>query len=213
MLFREERKIEQQLDKYGDLLRSCIESFKSGIEHYFEDCASAEFEHYVDRTHSIESDMDNLRREIAFGLYNKTLLPDSRGDILILLELADKMPNAMESILFSMQCEALSLPKEIMPDLRILSSRTYDILQLAASSFKAVFDDKPQVMRLAEKIDEDESFCDTLERRILKSVFSLDIDCGEKVLLKSFINELGDISDHAEHLSDNLVIMSVKGQI
>lgn len=213
MLFRDERKIEKQLDKYRLLFNDCTNSFKNAIDSYFKSKNSVEFGLCTERTHSIESDMDNLKRDISYDLYSKTLLPESRGDILTMLSKADKIPTAMENILFDLQCESISFPKDIEKDLSSLFIYTYDVLDTVISELKSVFNDKDSVMTLARKIDEDESYCDVLQRSILKTVFSLDIGFGEKVLLKLFIESLGRISDYAEDLSDSLVIISVKGQI
>ena len=213
MLFRDERKIEEQLDKYRLLFADCIDSFKNAMDSYFQNGHSVEFEHFTDLTHRLESDMDNLKREISYDLYSKTLLPESRGDILSMLLKADKIPTAMENILFNLQCESTSFPPEIKQELLSLSKYTYDVLSVVILELKAVFNNKGEVMDLAKRIDKDESFCDVLQRRILKTVFSLHIDFGEKVILKLFTDSLGRISDYAEDLSDSLVIISVKGQI
>jgi len=186
LLFRDEKKVEEQLVKYRLLFKDCIDSFKKAIELYFQK-NTAEFEHLVKKTHSIESNMDNLKREISYDLYSKTLLPESRGDILLMLSAADKIPTAMENILFDLQCESVCFPEKIMPELINMLNYTYDILFAVVKELEAVFDNKHDVLNLAKKIDEDESFCDKLQRRILKTIFSLDIDFGEKVILKLFI--------------------------
>ncbi|MEK0368345.1 MAG: DUF47 family protein, partial [Nitrosopumilus sp.] len=45
------------------------------------------------------------RREIEISLYEKALIPESRGDILGLLEAVDRIPNKAESVAFQMQTE------------------------------------------------------------------------------------------------------------
>ncbi len=214
MIFESRRKkIEDRLDEYVRMFSEVVDSFKTGIDLYMESGPSEKFDLYVDKTHRIESAMDDLRREVSYELYSRTLLPDSRGDILYMFGAAEKVPDSMENILFSLQCENICIPQELREDVKTMISDTGEALILAAVSFQAFFGRKTDIPAYAFKIGELESSCDRILRKTLKKLFSMDIDCGEKVLLKSFLESLERISDHTESFSDVLVISSVKGQI
>lgn len=212
-LDRKQKKIEEMLLKYIERFTECVESFRTGMKCYFEKGTGADFDFWVNKTHKEESALDDLRRTIEMDLYSKALLPESRGDILGLLETADKIPNKLESILFQIQCENIILPKELIPDVRTLLEQSCESCNLVANGIRNLLQKRDKIMGITEKIDQLESFCDHIERRTITKIFKSDMNTGEKVILKQLILQIGDITDRAENVSDRITITSVKGQI
>jgi len=212
-LFKKQKRIEEMIYSYVEHFMECVESFKTGMKCYHEKGQGADFDYWVNKTHKEESALDDLRRTIEMELYSKALLPESRGDILGLLETVDRIPNKLESILFQIQCENLKLPVDIMPDLETLLHQSYDSCRVVGEAIVNLFQKHDKIEELTRKIDQFESFCDHIERRIITRIFRSEIDCGEKVLLKQLILQIGDITDIAENVSDRITIASVKGQI
>ena len=54
---------------------------------------------------------------------------------------------------------------------------------------------------------------DHLERKMIKTIFAMDIDTGDKILQKEFVLELGAICDLCESVKDKLVITNIKRSI
>lgn len=213
MFFGQQKKIEENLLKYVERFLECLESFKTGMKCYLEKGTGADFDFWVNKTHKEESALDDLRRSIELDLYSKALIPESRGDILGLLETADKIPNKLESILFQIQCENISLPTDLLADFNTLLEQSCESCQMVATGIKSLFRRKEKIVSVTERIDQLESFCDHIERRIISKIFRSSLNSGEKVMLKHFILQIGDISDRAESVSDRITITSVKGQI
>lgn len=213
LFFGKQKKIEEMLLKYVDHFLECVESFRTGMKCYFEKGTGADFDFWVNKTHKEESALDDLRRSIELDLYSKALLPESRGDILGLLETADKIPNKLESILFQIQCECIVLPPDLTADVATLLEQSCESCNLVAGGIRNLFQKKDKIVSIAEKIDQLESYCDHIERRMIAKIFKSDVESGEKVILKQLILQIGDISDRAEHVSDRITITSVKGQI
>jgi uncharacterized protein len=212
-LFKKQKRIEEMIHAYIDHFLGCVQSFKTGMNCYFEKGTGADFDYWVNKTHKEESALDDLRRTIELELYSKELLPESRGDILGLLETADKLPNKLESILFQIQCENIVLPKDLVPDIDTVLQQSYEACYVVAEAIKNLFQKKDRILELTQKIDQFESFCDHIERKMITKVFQSDMDCGMKVLLKQLILQIGDITDVAENVADRITISSVKGQI
>ena len=104
-LFHRTRELEVKIDQFLDCLSESGLVFRAAIEAYInEGCSEAfsEKHHHVDR---LEGDADNLRRDIETQLYTQTLIPESRGDVLGLLENLDHIINLMESVLWSFDIE------------------------------------------------------------------------------------------------------------
>lgn len=212
-LFQKQKRVEEMIYNYVEHFLECSESFNTGIKCYLEKGTGADFDFWVNKTHKEESALDDLRRAIEMELYSKALLPESRGDILILLETTDRIPNKLESILFQIQCEDLILPDGLLVDLEGLLTHSFESCQLVGEAIKNLFQKRDKILDITRRIDQIESYCDHIERRMITKIFRSNIDSGEKVLLKQLILQIGDITDGAENVSDRIIISSVKGQI
>ena len=213
MFFDRQRQIENLLKKYIDLLKESVDSFEKGVSIFISDGLSEEFQQYAEQTHRFESEMDSIRHDIAYEMYSKTILPESRGDILRILELADKIPGCMQSVMFDLSIGAIYLPKYILEDFKLLIENSCIAVRNVSDCFLSIFSDKNKVLKLAKETDRDESKCDSFQHSILSAIFKNSSDVGFNVLMKLFIEKVGDISNCSEKVSDQAIIISVKGQI
>ena len=112
-LYRHQRHIEGLYDEYLLEWQTCVETFQSAMQLYLDKGNTDEFAYLCEKTHKAESKADDSRRNIEFQLYSKALLPESRGDILGLLETIDKVINKCESVLYQIHLENLELPESM----------------------------------------------------------------------------------------------------
>lgn len=213
MFFDRQRQIENLLKKYIDLLKKSADSFEKGIYIFISDGLSETFQQYAKETHKFESEMDSIRHDIAYEMYSKTILPESRGDILRILKLADNIPGCMQSVMFDLSIGAINLPDYILEDFKLLIKNSCIAVRNVAECFLGIFSDKNKVLKLAKETDSSESKCDSFQHNILSDIFKNSSDIGFNVLIKLFIEKIGDISDYSEKVSDQAIIISVKGQI
>ena len=88
-----------------------------------------------------ESAADDMRREIELTLYGKALLPDSRGDVLGLLESFDRLPNMAETGLFALRCQRIQLPGDLVPLYKQLVDINLQSYYLCRRAVDALFGD------------------------------------------------------------------------
>ena len=138
MFFSRQKKIEVLINEYIKLLKTSAASFRLGFSVFLADGFNDEFSALVAGTHEIESKMDSIKREVAYEMYSKTILPESRGDILRLIELAEKIPGFMQSVLFEIQTCDLRFPKVISGDLSRLADESSNAAEYAADCFLSV---------------------------------------------------------------------------
>ena len=210
LFFSKKNKFLEMIEGYLGKVTECIDLAKKALLLYIDKGYCEKFDELVTKTHMAESCSDDLRREIEILLYEKALMPESRGDILGMLETVDKIPNKAESVTFQMQTEALRIPDEFKPELRKIINMNFDIFADVKRAIRAVFNDIGEVRRITNEIDKKESGSDSMERDLIKKLFSSNINIGEKILLKELIIEIGSISDRAENVADRLNIMAVK---
>ena len=210
LFFSKTNKLLEMIEEYLEKVTECMEQARKTLLLYIDKGPCEEFNELVTKTHMAESRSDDLRREIEISLYEKALIPESRGDILGLLEAVDRIPNKAESVAFQMQTEALRIPDEFKSELRKIININFDIFKDIKRAIKAVFKNIKEVRNITNEIDKKESSSDSMERDLIKKLFSSNIDIGEKILLKELIIEIGSISDRAEDTADRLNIMAVK---
>ncbi|MDO9465600.1 MAG: TIGR00153 family protein [bacterium] len=210
LFFSKTNKLLEMIEEYLEKVTECMEQARKTLFLYIEKGSCEEFDGLVTKTHMAESCSDDLRREIEISLYEKALIPESRGDILGLLETVDKIPNKAESVAFQIQIEAIRIPDEFKSELRKIININFGIFEDIKRAIRAVFKNIKEVRRITNEIDKKESSSDSMERDLIRKLFGSDIDIGEKILLKELIIEIGSISDRAEDTADRLNIMAVK---
>lgn len=202
------------IERYLVKLEECIKNFNRAIEVYFTKGLSRELDELIEKTHIAESLADDIKREISLNLYEKYLIPESRGDILDLLKTTDSVMEKAQSVLYQIQTEFLEMPDFLRDNFTKLVDTNVQSYQDVIRAIRNLFQDIKQVRDITNEIDKIESSSDRLEREIIKKLFSSpDIEMGRKILLKELVIETGNISDLAEAVADKLNIIAVKRSI
>lgn len=209
--WRKGRVLSSMIEEYLRSAEECLNTFLRSFGTYFEQGLSDSFVEEVKRTHAHEAACDDLRRNIEEALYKKALIPESRGDILNLLEVLDKVPNKAESVLHQVQTELLRIPSEFAGSFRELVHVNHEAFLLLMQAVRTLFTDLDGIKPLTDQIDQNESKSDRLERAIIQALFlSPGLPDSQKILLKELVIEIGNISDACENAADTLVIIAVK---
>ena len=85
-MWKKNKLLMEQIQHYLDVAQETLDSFSEGLHHYAENGLDDAFSRIVDATHQKESTADGIRREIEVELFKKSLLPESREDLMLLLE-------------------------------------------------------------------------------------------------------------------------------
>ncbi|NOZ64217.1 MAG: DUF47 domain-containing protein [Caldiserica bacterium] len=213
IFFSRKHKLSSMIERYLKKTEECIENFKQALETYFKKGISKEFDEIIEKTHIAESLADDIRREIELSLYEKSLIPESRGDILGILESTDKVLNKAQSVLYQIQTESLRMPEFLKEDFAQLTDINAEAFKDVARAIRILFEDLRGVRDITNEIDKKESSSDRLEREMIKKIFSSPIEIGEKILLKELVIETGNISDLSENVGDRLSIVAAKRMI
>lgn len=211
--WRKTKKIEAMLAAYFDRCDECISRFEGALGLYFDQGHSEAFESSVHECHAAESQADDIRREIEHTLYGKALLPESRGDLLGLLESFDRMPNVCSGILFGMLCERTQVPQELRSDIARLAALNMEAYRLVRRCVDSLWSSPQETLNNSKAVDAKESESDRLERALITAIFQRDGDTGSKILLRDLVLHIGDISDRAEDSADRIAIVAIKRQI
>lgn len=209
IFFKAEERIREMIGEYLDTVDECIGSFQKAIE------AALDADDLPDwkKTHAMESKADDIRREIALLLFGRALLPESRGDLLNLLESFDKVPNAAEHVLTAIATQRVRIPKEFKDDFRKLVENNVEACRFLRKTADALFNAPEQTLYLLKEVDIRESASDRTERTIIGNIFDSDMEKADKILLRSIVFQIGSIADFAEKAADRLGLVAIKRRI
>jgi predicted phosphate transport protein (TIGR00153 family) len=212
-LFKKEHQIEELIYKYLENIKMTQESFSKALDDCFFDPYCDNFDFYIQQTHKYESRADDIREEIKDLMYRKALIPDSRGDIMGLVETLDEIPGLFETTLYIIQTQKLVLPEFIVKDFTELLRFTLESCDILLKQVEALFRKTDDMKAFTSKIDRIESHCDHIERRIVTRIFDSELDPFEKLQLKELVIHVGNVSDQADRVSRRIYIISIKRRV
>jgi hypothetical protein len=212
-LFRKQRYVEEMMRRYLDAWEECIDRFKRGIDVYVEEGFSERFFDLVDKTHESESRADDQRRDVEYELYGKALLPESRGDLLGLLEQLDRIPNRAEVVLFMIATDRIELPRPLRPGFQRFVNVTDEAIRLLLQMARGVFRSDLRLAPIVREVDDRESRCDRIKRELLREIASAGVESFRKVTLRDLMVQVGELSDLTESIADRMMILRMKRRV
>jgi len=209
-LFRRTKELEQQIDSYFDKLSEASVVYRLAIRVYLKEGANEDFEGRLDRVNGLESDADHLRREIEQKLYSNTLIPDTRGDVLGLIETIDQLLGQFEGSLWAFSNEQPDIPKEFRSGYRKLTGMVVKAVDELGLGARAFFRSPHDVPAYNHKVMLFEKEADIIGTSLKKQIFAADINLARKLHLREFVEQIDSIADTAEDVADRLAIYAIK---
>ncbi len=212
-LWRKQEKVEQMLERYFKQTDACFKMFEKAFSTFLEMGLGAKFDSELKSTQDFESAADDMRREIEHTLYGKALLPDSRGDLLGLLESFDRIPGIAENVLWVLSCQRMKIPVDMQPLLKSLADVNLQAYYLTRKAVDNLMNNPRVTLHTTKAVEKKESESDDLEREIICMLFDSDMETGSKILYRDLVLLIGNISDLAETTADRISIIAIKRQI
>jgi len=212
LLLKKTKELENQIENYLDIVLQGGLCFKEGVKYYLREQLD-DFEKRLSDLDRMESDGDELRRTIESSLYAQTLIPESRGDVLGLLESTDRVLNTMAETLLQFSVE---IP-DILPDLHQayldLTDASINAVEALVQAIRAYFRDITAVRDHINKVQFHENESDKISEKIKRQVFRSDIRLSHKIHMRYFAYHIENIADEAEDVCDRLAIATIKRYI
>lgn len=200
------RKIDEFLDKVSE---SGI-LFKQGVDAYLKGNLDS-FTQKIEDIADIEHKGDALRRDLEVQLYTQTLIPESRGDVLELLESMDGLLDRFKGALWRFEIERPDIFPEIHEEIRELVTCAIESVESIVRSNRAFFKDISAVSDHLHKVSHWETQSDKVSTRIQKEIFKKsDLQMSYRIQLRDFIRHMDKIADRAEDVADKLRIYVIK---
>ena len=208
-----QQKIQRQIALYNSHVMECLDVFK---QTFAEHCAGADREQlergYAD-AHKAEGKADDTRRGLENMMYTEAIFPESRGDILGLIEAMDRVANHAESAVRTVLIEHIEIPEEYYSSIMNLVEVCHACVETMIEGVEQLFDSFVDAAVTVGKIDKLESAADTIEEKLIDRIFTSDESDLRKILPRDLVHDLSTIADRAETVGDRIRIMVAKRSI
>jgi hypothetical protein len=206
--FTKHLKIHDQTLEHLDKCILCHERLTEYVEDIFGEGDEQKALVYVKEISAVETDADAIRRRIVIELLKGDLLPQSRREVLYLIEKIDEIANKSEEIMRDIYLQAVEIDNEYLDGLMAINKETKLQLKKLRTAVDKIFSDiwseNKNLHELCFEIDAHESAVDTIEQAIIKDLYRSGLSLAEKNQLRYFVTQFADISDLAEDISDLL---------
>jgi len=202
--------ISRQFDDFLDKVSEAGILFETAVGAYLSDNMES-FKKKLEDIIETEHDGDALRRGLEEALYVQTIIPESRSDVLELLENMDSLLDKFKGVLWYFDIERPNLFHELTEDFKELSHCVVEAVESIVRSSRAFFKDISSVSDHIHKVPYWETQSDKVATRLQKSIFQRDdLSLDQKMHLRDFVKHVDKIADRAEDVSDKLRIYVIK---
>lgn len=213
LFWGKQKEVEDILGRYCHEYGQCLDLFVTGINAYFDHGNRDQLGQDAQRTHQAESRADDLLTELGMVLYGSALFPESRGDILGLVEALDAVLNKSEAVIRMPYHQYIVVPQELASTFKELVDTVRECTKLLRKSAELLFDKFHRAAGYNGKVDQLESQADAQEAALIEKIFTTDLDIGQKILLRDLVLSISDIADRAENASDRIQLILVKRKL
>lgn len=209
ILFRQTRELEAETDEYLDQIIQGGLLFRQGVkcflEHRFE-----EFEARLAELRAVEQRGDTLRRSIESKLYRQTLIPESRGDVLGLLESADEVLNLITRTLLRFSTERPELQDDLNPLFIDLADNAIASVDAMVAGCRAYFRDLSAVRDHISRVQGLREEVNRLAETYVRAIFKRELRLSHKSQMRYFVAHTERIAEDADDVCDRLAIAAIK---
>ena len=209
-IFKNRTGIEKEIDSFLNRASESGLIFNQGIDAFLGNNLDA-FSEHLSHVVETEKEADTLRLSIEDLLYRKTLIPESRGDVLELIERMDALLGRFKGVLFRIEIERPDIKPQFHDGLKNLSDCVIQAVESTTLSLRSYFKDISQATNHIHKIAFWETEADKASTSLQKAIFNNnELGLDLKMQLRDLVRSIDKIADHAEDLGDTLAIYVIK---
>ncbi|MDD2332202.1 MAG: DUF47 family protein [Candidatus Cloacimonetes bacterium] len=212
LLLKTTKFVETQIDLFLDIVSDAAVLFKLAMDDYLKDRTS-QFEDRLAKVRESENKADDLRVSIERYLYERTLIPENRGDVLAILENTDEVIDNIKDSLLQFSIETPEIPEELDDLWMQTTTASVEAVEQLVFAVRSFFRDIAAVNNYIHKVYFFEREADHLGENLRRKIFSLDIELSQKSQLRFFAIHIEKISDYAQAVCDRLSIYTIKRQL
>ncbi|NOZ75828.1 MAG: DUF47 family protein [FCB group bacterium] len=212
VLFKKTKKLEMKMDEFLDMVSQSGIAFCDGICAYIAH-NEEQFKDHFSNIRRLEGRADVLRKEIEQQLYSETLIPESRGDVLALLENTDNVIDRAKEILTDISVERPNLDSDFHEEFEQVSKFAANALEEMVGAIRIFMRNPIGVRDFLHKVYYYEKEADKIADRLKRKIFDTSMDLSQKLHLRDFAHHIDSVADLAEDVADRLAIYTIKRSV
>ena len=207
------KKLEIQIEEFLDKVTESTELFSIAFKVYLAEGVDTQFEEFMNKIQATEREGDELRRQIETELYERTLIPDLRSDVIWLIENMDKLTNTCKANLFRLSIQQPEIPDKLRATYIELIDITIDCVDKVVFTARNFFEDHESVADLVREVALLETKADEVSSPLQRSIFDSDLNLSQKMQLRYFVEHFDELANQSEDIADQLAISAIKRRI
>lgn len=211
-LFSKTKLLESKIEEFLDHTSAVSLLFLEGVKDYLEG-RHDEFESRRRQVSDLEKLADRLRLDIERELYVETLIPESRGDVLGLLEHTDAVVNDAKRALMQISVERPTIPDELKSRYVELAEYCSRAVGELVTGVRCFFRSASVVSDYVHKVSFWEQEADKVAEKLKRRIFETDVDLCLKIQLGHFVAHIDAVADQAQDVAERLTISAIKRSI
>ncbi len=210
------KKIMELVEQHFDKVQDSVTQFDLFLKEYLANGDTKKARELSTVINNDENQADILRRAIVTEFASGSMLPQTRREILSVVESIDKIANKCQDISREILLEKPQFIKKSREDLINIMKITTRQVSVLSDAVSALFDDYSKLVgknSLLEELNNFEHEVDLIEIELVERLFTREMGLAEKVQLRTFVQRISGISDLIENISDEMQIMVVFRQV
>jgi|SRR5690554_918765 len=214
LFFGKANELAAEINEFLDVVNEAALLFQKGVKLFLEE-EKKKFAGNLTRISVVENKADDYQKDIKYKLIKYMLIPDSRGDVLDLIESSDNVVDSCKKVLIHFSIEQPYIPEFLKDDFLELTRQSFESVDYLVKGIRFYFENLALVNDNIHKVHFYEHEADELEELLTRKVFASKKieDLCTKTHLRYFIGKIALISDIAENVSEKLAVATIKRSI
>ena len=211
---RKNQELIDQLEDFFNVIQVTLDKTLTAVKYVTENGIDNHFEIMTEEINESERDADDIRKTIEHKMFLQSLLPETREDLLEIVEEMDNIPDACERAVYIIADQQTVPIDEISGDIIELVKIGIECFKYTLDVVHDFFGKMKNIQTIFQKVNDYEHIGDKLERVMIKKIFSNKyLSAGEKFLQKELVKEIGNITNRSQHSAQKIIMASIKRKI
>jgi predicted phosphate transport protein (TIGR00153 family) len=213
MPFQKTQVLINEIDEFLDKVSEATMVVEQTYLHYIDKGTDDYLDEKMQQIFDIEVRGDELRRNVATVMYTQMLMPDTREDVLTLLDFLDNVLDDGVHLIAKLCISRPELPNEFRPEFRELTIEVVKACQYMVQAARAYFKEPYAVRDHVRKISFHEIESTKMTLHLGKAIYGSDLPMEHKRFLVEVAIKLREIASHADDVGDRTAIFAIKRSI
>lgn len=213
-LLKKNKELIEEIESYFKEIERNLSKFYDAISYVIANGRDNHFKVMVEGVDESEHVADQIRNSIEHTMFSQSLLPETREDLMEIIEEMDKIPGYCEKAVFMVVDQKVVPIQPIKSDIIELAKVCIECSKATIEIARDYLGKMKNIEKLQYEVDNYERLGDKLERKLINKIFrERELSTGDKLIQKDIVREIGDIANVSKLAARRIIIASIKRKI